>query len=111
VGRTGGVGAAPSPVGSRFELGGRNMSTLVLQTGRPARMDAYDDVTGTIGNTGATDWGFRSSVGVPISVEGRPWGLMLVAYTRTSRCRPTPRPGWPGSPSWSPPRSPTPRPG
>ena len=74
--------AAPSPVGSRFELGGRNVSTLTLRTGRPARLDAYVEVTGSIGNTGARDWGFRSSVGVPISVEGRPWGLILVAYTR-----------------------------
>ncbi len=75
--------ALPSPVGSRFELGGRNVSTLTLKTGRPARLDAYVDVTGSIGNTGAHDWGFRSSVGVPISVEGRPWGLILVAHTRT----------------------------
>jgi signal transduction histidine kinase len=74
--------ASPSPVGSRFELGGRNVSTLTLRTGRPARLDAYVDVTGSIGNTGAYGWGFRSSVGVPISVEGRPWGLILVAYTR-----------------------------
>jgi signal transduction histidine kinase len=75
--------ALPSPVGRRFEVGGRNVSTLTLRTGRPARLDAYAaDVTGSIGNTGARDWGFRSSVGVPISVEGRPWGLILVAYTR-----------------------------
>jgi signal transduction histidine kinase len=73
---------APSPVGSRFQLGGRNMSTLVLRTGRPVRLDAYDDVSGTIGATGARIWGFRSTVGAPISVEGRPWGLILVAYTR-----------------------------
>ena len=74
--------ALPSPVGSRFELGGRNVSTLTLRTGRAARLDAYVDVTGSIGNTGAHDWGFRSSVGVPISVEGRSWGLILVACTR-----------------------------
>jgi signal transduction histidine kinase len=73
---------APSPVGSRFELGGRNMSTLVLRTGQPVRLDAYEDVSGTIGATGARVWGFRSSVGAPISVGGRPWGLILVAYTR-----------------------------
>jgi signal transduction histidine kinase len=71
--------ALPSPAGSRFEVGGRNVSTLTLRT---ARLDAYVDVTGSIGNTGAHGWGFRSSVGVPISVEGRPWGLILVAYTR-----------------------------
>jgi GAF domain-containing protein/ketosteroid isomerase-like protein len=76
------IGGAPSPVGSRFELGGRNVSTQVLRTGRPARLDAYADVSGAIGNTGARDWGFRSSVGVPISVDGRLWGLIIVAYTR-----------------------------
>jgi len=80
--------AAPSPVGSRFELGGRNVSTLTLRTGRPARLDAYVDVTGNIGNTGAHDWGFRSSVGVPVMVEGRPWGLILVAYTRDQHLPP-----------------------
>jgi signal transduction histidine kinase len=74
--------APPSPVGSRFEVGGRNVSTLTLRTGQPARLDAYVDVTGSIGNTGAHGWGLRSSVGVPIRVEGRPWGLILVAYTR-----------------------------
>jgi len=63
-------------------VGGRNVSTLTLRTGRAARLDAYVDVTGRIGDTGAQGWGFRSSVGVPISVEGRPWGLILVAYTR-----------------------------
>jgi signal transduction histidine kinase len=74
--------ALPSPVGSRFKVGGRNVSTLTLRTGRPARLDAYVGVTGSIGNTGAHDWGFRSSVGVPISIAGRSWGLILVAYTR-----------------------------
>jgi signal transduction histidine kinase len=75
-------GAPPSPVGGRFGVGGRNVSTLTLRTGRPARLDTYVDATGNIGNIGAHDWGFRSSVGVPISVEGRPWGLILVAYSR-----------------------------
>jgi signal transduction histidine kinase len=78
-------GALPSPVGSRFEVGGRNVSTLTLRTGRAARLDAYVGVTGSIGNTGAQGWGFRSSLGVPITVEGRPWGLILVAYSRDQR--------------------------
>ena len=28
------------------------------------------------------DWGLRSSVGVPVSVEGQLWGAMVVAFTR-----------------------------
>jgi signal transduction histidine kinase len=79
---TGTGAAAPSPVGSRFPVGGRNVSTLVLTTDRPARLDAYADVSGAIGETGSRAWRFRSSVGVPIAVEGRPWGLILVANVR-----------------------------
>src|SRR4051795_11210223 len=79
---TGTGAAAPSPVGSRFPVGGRNVSTLVLTTDRPARLDAYADVSGAIGDTGSRAWRFRSSVGVPIAVEDRPWGLILVAHVR-----------------------------
>ena len=73
---------APSPalVGDRMPLGGRNLSTLVYQTGRPERID-YDDVSGAIGDAAAREWRLRSSAGVPIRVEGRLWGAMLVAFT------------------------------
>ena len=70
---------ARSAAGSRS---GAEREHANAEDGPPARLDAYVDVTGSIGNTGAHDWGFRSSVGVPISVEGQPWGLILVAYTR-----------------------------
>jgi signal transduction histidine kinase len=75
--RTGAV--APSPVGTRLPLGGRNVTTLIFQTGRPARID-YDDVSGPIGAV-AHDWQIRSSLGVPIVVDGRIWGGMIVAFT------------------------------
>ncbi|MFL6095784.1 MAG: GAF domain-containing sensor histidine kinase [Blastococcus sp.] len=75
--RTGAV--APSPVGTRLPLGGRNVTTLIFQTGRPARID-YDHVSGSIGAV-AQDWQIRSSLGVPILVEGRIWGGMIVAFT------------------------------
>ena len=35
----------PIPVGNRLPLGGRNLTTVVYQTGRSARID-YDDVLG-----------------------------------------------------------------
>ena len=72
---------SPIPVGDRMPLGGRNLSTLVYQTGRPERID-YDDVSGAIGDAAAREWRLRSSAGVPIRVEGRLWGAMLVAFTR-----------------------------
>jgi GAF domain-containing protein len=72
---------SPIPVGDRLPLGGRNLTTLVYQTGQPERID-YDDVSGAIGDLAARDWRLRSSVGVPIKVEGRLWGAMLVSVTR-----------------------------
>ena len=71
---------APTPVGGRLPLGGRNVTTLVYQTGRPARID-YSDVSGVIGQVASHDWGLRSSVGVPVSVESRVWGCIVVAFS------------------------------
>jgi signal transduction histidine kinase len=72
--------AAPTPVGGRLPLGGRNVTTLVSQSGRPARLD-YSDVSGVIGQVAARGWGLRSSVGVPVSAESRLWGCMVVAFS------------------------------
>jgi signal transduction histidine kinase len=72
-------GPAPTSVGTWLPLGGRNVSTLVHQTGQPARID-YAEGSGVISQVAGHDWGFRSSVGVPVSVEGRLWGVMIVAF-------------------------------
>jgi GAF domain-containing protein len=75
-------GLPPSPVGTRFPMGGYNVTTLVYETGRAARVDYdYDNVSGTIGNLAASVWRFRSSVGVPIIIDGRTWGSLVVALT------------------------------
>ena len=63
------------PAGARSPLGGRNVSTMVFDTGQAARLDSYGDDAGD-----AAAWvaaGLRSTVGVPISVEGRLWGVMV----------------------------------
>ena len=67
--------AAPIPVGSRVSLGGRNVTTLVFQAGRPARLDDYADASGPAADLAHT-WGVRASVGAPVNVEGRLWGAM-----------------------------------
>jgi signal transduction histidine kinase len=73
--------AAPFPVGARWNSGGRNLTTLVFQTGEPARVDDYADATGPAADI-IREQGVRGSVGVPISVEGRLWGLMIVISAR-----------------------------
>jgi signal transduction histidine kinase len=64
------------PAGTRWPIGGqRNLASLVLETGRPARLDNYADATGPLAE-GIRQGGIRSAVGTPIIVEGRLWGLI-----------------------------------
>jgi signal transduction histidine kinase len=69
-------------VGDQLKLGGQNVTTLVFQTGRPARIDDYSDSSGVIAEA-ARGWGFRSAVGVPIRVAGRLWGVVTAGSART----------------------------
>src|SRR4051812_2262254 len=71
--RDGGV-----PIGARFPLEGDSVSARVLRTGRPARMDDYPRAAGAIA-TEVRGLGIRFSIGVPIVVDGRPWGVMIVS--------------------------------
>jgi signal transduction histidine kinase len=66
----------PGPAVSRTTLGGKNLGTIVFETGRPARIESYDDASGPIG-VAARETGVRSAVGTPITVEGRLWGVMV----------------------------------
>jgi signal transduction histidine kinase len=68
------------PVGGRWPLGGKNVSTVVFETGRSARIDTYGDASGRLG-VAMRDRGLASSVGAPIVVESRVWGVMTVAST------------------------------
>ena len=67
-------------VGDRLELGGRNVTTLVFQTRRPARIDDYANASGTV-SAAVLAAGMRSVVGAPVSVAGRLWGVMAVEST------------------------------
>jgi GAF domain-containing protein len=69
--------SAPFPVGARARLGGQNVPTMVFRTGRPARIDDFAELSGPIGEN-ARKLGLRAGVGVPVSVEGRLWGVMAV---------------------------------
>ena len=72
-----GTAAAPVSVGTRLATGGRNVVTLVLQTGQPTRIDDYASTTGLVADF-AREFGVRSVVGAPVSAEGRLWGAIAV---------------------------------
>ena len=68
---------AAFPVGTGAALGGRNAHTLVFQTGQAARIDDYAGASGPVAEA-AREFGLRAAVGVPVSVEGGLWGVMVV---------------------------------
>jgi signal transduction histidine kinase len=71
------------PVGTRRKLGGGNIGTIVLETGRSARIDNYvEQCSGPIG-VAAHEAGINSSLGAPIMVEGRLWGVIAAGSQRT----------------------------
>jgi len=82
---TWGSTGAGYPVGAGARLGGRNVPTLIFQTRRPARIDDLAGASGPMAEL-AREFGFRASAGVPVMVEGRLWGVMMVE----SRVEPLP---------------------
>ena len=71
------TGNAVPPVGDRQRLGGKNLTTIISQTCRPARIDSYADASGAPA-AAARGAGFHSAAGAPIIVQGRLWGAMIV---------------------------------
>jgi signal transduction histidine kinase len=70
-------------VGTRIELDGLSVAGEVLKTGRPVRLDSFVGATGAIAEE-ARGLGIRSSVGGPILVAGKVWGV-IAASTRSDQ--------------------------
>ena len=68
-------------VGTRFSLEGVSIAALVADTGGPVRIDSFEDATGPIAHE-ARALGIRSSVGCPITVGGRVWGVIAASSKR-----------------------------
>ena len=68
------------PVGARLKLGGKNLTTLIWQTRRPARIDSYADSSGALA-AAIRDARVRSGGGTPIIVQDRLWGVMDAGST------------------------------
>ncbi len=67
--------------GSRGRVGGKNLVTIVFETGRAARIDGYVDASGQLG-LAAREYGIGSGVGTPIGVDGPLWGMMGVGSSQ-----------------------------
>src|SRR6185312_13538546 len=71
-----GIGGGHKHIGRRFEREG-TASGLIFETGRPARLDDYNEAPGEASKV-ARELDWHSSVGAPITVEGRLWGALVV---------------------------------
>jgi signal transduction histidine kinase/PAS domain-containing protein len=65
-------------VGTRLALEGLNIAALVQQTMRPARVDSFAGASGPIAEE-TRALGIRASIGCPIVVEDRLWGVIAVS--------------------------------
>lgn len=66
------------PAGSRLSTGEDTVAGRVQRTGHPARVSGYDKADGDI-PAWARQHGIHSSVGSPIVVEGRLWGVVAAS--------------------------------
>jgi PAS domain S-box-containing protein len=67
------------PPSTRVSHLGENVTTMVRRSGRSARMEHREGPHGTIASLGRTA-GLRASVGAPIVVDGRLWGVAVATW-------------------------------
>jgi signal transduction histidine kinase len=67
-------------VGERFELDGESIAARVRDSGQPARVDSFEGASGPIARE-AQAAGIHASVGCPIVVGGRIWGVIAASKT------------------------------
>ena len=106
VGAWNASGAPSFPVGTSVPVDGQTVTAKLYRSGHPERVDDYADVGGDLAHRLRTS-GIQSAVGAPIKVAGRLWGAIMVVGDRPYAFPDGTEERSTGSPSWSPPRSPT----
>jgi len=67
------------PIGSRWTASEPSLGGRVEQTGKTVRVSSYDSQS-PADSAWAREHGIGSSVGSPVIVEGRPWGMILAYF-------------------------------
>ena len=65
------------PIGERIPVEGETVTAKLYRSGRPERVDDYDDVEGELAAR-LREFGIHSVVGAPIYVAGRLWGALMI---------------------------------
>jgi signal transduction histidine kinase len=66
------------PIGATLELDGDTVVAKVLRSGRPQRVERYDEASGALA-AAARGFGYRAAVAAPVTVGGRLWGVLAAA--------------------------------
>ena len=70
------------PVGTRVSLDGDSVAGLVQQSGRPARLDSYEGLSGPVVDLAhSLGAAAHSTMGAPILAGARVWGVILASST------------------------------
>jgi GAF domain-containing protein len=83
----GAAGDHPFPVGSTWPLDGPSIMQLVCRTERPARIEDYGELPGSIAEVARTA-GIRGAIGAPVMVDGAVWGSFIAIATTDSALPP-----------------------
>jgi signal transduction histidine kinase len=74
-----GPDVARTPVRSRLSHDGESVTATVRRTGRPARMEDFEGAPGALAELARTT-GLTATVGAPIVVDGRLWGVITASW-------------------------------
>jgi hypothetical protein len=69
------------PVGSREPIAGSHLGAKVQNSGRPVRVDSYDEVAPSVAAR-VREEGIFAAVAVPVVVDGCVWGMAAVGSVR-----------------------------
>ncbi|HEY7619207.1 MAG TPA: GAF domain-containing protein [Solirubrobacteraceae bacterium] len=75
-------GADTLPVGTTIPLDGETIAPRIWRTGRPARYDSLDGLTGELADA-LRERGISAAVGAPVSLAGTLWGAVIISSTGT----------------------------
>jgi PAS domain S-box-containing protein len=76
-------GADTLPVGTTIPLDGETIAPRIWRTGRPARYDSLDGLTGELADA-LRERGISAAVGAPVSLAGTLWGAVIISSTGTA---------------------------
>jgi signal transduction histidine kinase len=88
IGSWGPSSADVRPAGSVLSYGGDTLAARVVETAAPARIDSLDDLRTEFARQRWADLGWQASIGAPIMVDRKVWGI--VAASRTELGEPFP---------------------